>query len=142
MIKSCFIIFGCLALGEALVEVAELHFPSSIIGMLLLTAFLELKWIKLATIKPLADFLLGNLAFFFVPSGVALMLYFDLIAQEFFPIAIATVVSTIVVLCVTAWTHSWGRKLQGRKLLHQRTARHNHPTPPPTTIPTPPTTMP
>ena len=105
MIRQCAILFGCLALGELIVYVTGVKLPSSIIGMLLLTLFLKLKWIKLEWVKGLADFLVANLGFFFVPPGVALMLYLDLIKAQFIPIVVATVISTLLVLIVTGWVH-------------------------------------
>ena len=36
LIRYCAIIFGCLALGELIVYLTGIHFPSSIIGMILL----------------------------------------------------------------------------------------------------------
>jgi len=110
MIRQCAILFGCLALGELIVYFTGLQFPSSIIGMLLLTLFLKLGWIKLQWIQGMSDFLVANLGFFFIPPGVALMLYFDLIAAEFWPIAIASVVSTILVFIVTGWVHQLTRR--------------------------------
>ena len=86
MIRQCAILFGCLALGELIVYLTGIKLPSSIIGMLLLTLFLKLGWIKLHWVQGLSDFLVANLGFFFVPPGVALMLYFDVIAAEFWPI--------------------------------------------------------
>ena len=59
----------------------------------------------------MSDFLVANLGFFFVPPGVALMLYFDIIRAEFWPIVTATVVSTLLVLVVTGWVHQLSRKL-------------------------------
>ncbi len=105
MIRQCAILFGCLALGELIVYFTGVKLPSSIIGMLLLTLFLKLKWIKLEWVKGLADFLVANLGFFFVPPGVALMLYLDLIKAQFIPIVVATVISTLLVLIVTGWVH-------------------------------------
>lgn len=43
---------------------------------------------------------LGTWAFF-IPPGVALMLYFDIIKAQIIPIALATLISTILVLVVT-----------------------------------------
>jgi holin-like protein len=80
--------------------------------MLLLTFFLKVGWIKLEWVQGMSDFLVANLGFFFVPPGVALMLYFDLIRAQLWPIVIATVVSTVVVLVVTGWVHQWMRKLK------------------------------
>lgn len=105
MIRQCAILFGCLALGELLIFLTGIKLPSSIVGMLLLTLFLKLKWIKLEWVQGLCDFLVANIGFFFVPPGVALMLYFDIIKAQFWPIVVATVVSTILVLAVTGWVH-------------------------------------
>lgn len=80
--------------------------------MLLLTILLKCKVLKLEWVKGVADFLTANLGFFFVPPGVALMLYFDLIKAEWLPIVIATLLSTAVVLVVTGWTHQWIAKRQ------------------------------
>ena len=105
MIRQCFIIFACLAVGELIVWLTGITIPSSIIGMVLLTFLLQVKAIKLEWVKGMSDFLISNMGFFFVPPGVALMLYFDLIKAELLPIVVATIVSTVLVLVVTGWTH-------------------------------------
>ena len=105
MIRQCFIIFGCLAVGELIVWLTGIAIPSSIIGMLLLAALLQTKVVKEEWVKGMSDFLISNMGFFFVPPGVALMLYLDIIKAEFIPIVVATVVSTVLVLIVTGWTH-------------------------------------
>lgn len=105
MIRQGAIIFGCLAVGELIVHFTRVSLPSSIIGMLLLTLLLKTGWIKLAWVKGLADFLVGTLPFYFVPAGVAVMLYFDLIAASFWPIVVASAGSTVIVLIVTGWSH-------------------------------------
>ena len=110
MVRQCSILFGCLALGELVVYLTGIHLPSSIIGMLLLTLFLQLGWIKLEWVQGLSNFLVANLGFFFVPSGVALMLYFDIIRAQFWSIVVATLVSTVLVLVVTGWVHQIVRK--------------------------------
>ena len=105
MIRQCFILFGCLALGELTVWLTGVKLPASIIGMLLLTLLLKLKVVKLEWVRGLTDFLIANLGFFFVPPCVALMLYFDLIKAEIVPITLATLLSTIIVLIITGHTH-------------------------------------
>ena len=105
MVSQCFILFGCLALGELTVWLTGVKLPASIIGMLLLTLLLKLKVVKLDWVRGLTDFLIANLGFFFVPPGVALMLYFDLIKAEIVPITLATLLSTIIVLIITGHTH-------------------------------------
>ena len=105
MIRQCFIIFGCLAMGELIVWLTKIPIPSSIVGMLLMTTLLQTKVIQLEWVKGMSDFLISNMGFFFVPPGVALMLYLDIIKAELLPIVVATVVSTVLVLVVTGWTH-------------------------------------
>jgi holin-like protein len=97
-------------LGELIVFLTGVKLPACIIGMLLLTLFLKLGWVKLEWVQGISDFLVANLGFFFVPPGVALMLYFDLIRAQWIPIVVATVVSTVVVLVVTGWVHQVLRK--------------------------------
>ena len=115
MIRQCTIIFGCLAVGELIVWLTGISIPSSIIGMLLLTALLQMKVFKLEWVKGMSDFLISNLGFFFVPPGVALMLYFDIIKAELLPIVVATVVSTVLVMITTGWTDQYLRKLNKKK---------------------------
>ena len=115
MIRQCTIIFGCLAVGELIVWLTGISIPSSIIGMLLLTALLQMKVVKLEWVKGMSDFLISNLGFFFVPPGVALMLYFDIIKAELLPIVVATVVSTVLVMITTGWTDQYLRKVHPKK---------------------------
>ena len=115
MIRQCTIIFGCLAVGELIVWLTGISIPSSIVGMLLLTALLQMKVVKLEWVKGMSDFLISNLGFFFVPPGVALMLYFDIIKAELLPIVLATAISTMLVMITTGWTDQYLRKLNKKK---------------------------
>lgn len=117
MAKQFGIIFGCLALGELLALIPGLSIPGSILGMLLLTFLLERKIVNPDTIRPVCRFLISNMAFFFIPPGVALMLYFDLIASEWLPITVATVISILIVLLVTGHLHQF---------LHNRLKKHHN----------------
>ena len=110
MIRQFVVIFGFLAVGEAIVAMTDVKLPSSIIGMLLLTVSLKLGWIKLAWVKGISDFLLTNIAFLFVPSGVAIMLYMNMIEPNIVAIVIAMVTSTVIVLVVTGRVHQLLRK--------------------------------
>lgn len=105
MIRQLAILFGCLALGELLIYFTGIPLPSSIVGMLLLALFLQLRVIRLEWVQTLADFLVANIGFFFVPPGVAIMCHFKLIKAEWLPIVVASVISTVLVLAVTGWVH-------------------------------------
>ena len=110
MILQCAVLFAFLALGELIVWLTDIPIPASIIGMLLLTAALRLRIVRLNQVAGAADFLVKNLGFFFVPPGVALMLHFNLIKDQWLPITVATVASTVIVLAVTGWAHQLTRK--------------------------------
>ena len=129
MARQFFIIFGCLAIGEFIVWLTDIKLPSSIIGMLALTALLKFKIVELSWVQKLSEFLISNLGFFFVPPGVAIMLYLDLIQKEFIPIILATVVSTICVLIATGQAPQLviriERMIIKNKLLHIRRLRRN-----------------
>ena len=86
MILQCGVLFAFLALGELIVWLTDIPVPSSIIGMLLLTAALKLRVVKLSQVEKMADFLVHNLGFFFVPAGVGLMSCLGLLADEWLPI--------------------------------------------------------
>ena len=107
MIRQLAIIFGCLALGELIIYFTHIPLPSSILGMLLLTLLLKLNIVRLEWVRSISDFLVGNIGFFFVPPGVAIMLYFNIIKAQFWPIVVSSVVSTILVLAVTGWVHQF-----------------------------------
>ncbi len=113
-ILQCAFIFVFLALGELVVWLTGVPIPSSIIGMLLLTGALQLKVIKLHHVSGVADFLVKNLGFFFVPAGVALINHFDILREQWIPIVGAAVISTIIVLAVTGQFHQLARKYLSR----------------------------
>ncbi len=89
--------------GEVIVSWGNLPVPGNVLGMVLLllallTGFVEAEWIEEA-----AELLLRHLALFFVPAGVGVMVYFDLITAQWLPICISMLVSTFVVMAVTGW---------------------------------------
>ena len=108
------IIFAFLAIGELVVWLTDVPIPSSVIGMLLLTVALQLRLVKLRQVEGVADFLVKNLGFFFVPAGIGVMVHFDLIAKQWMPIVVASVVSIVVVLGVTGWVHQICRRYFSR----------------------------
>ena len=129
MARQFFIIFGCLAIGEFIVRLTGIKLPSSIIGMLALTALLKFNIVELSWVQKLSEFLISNLGFFFVPPGVAIMLYLDLIQKEFIPIIMATVISTISVLIATGQAHQLVIKIERmiikNKILQTRKQRRS-----------------
>ncbi|MBN9313136.1 MAG: CidA/LrgA family protein [Chryseobacterium sp. 39-10] len=115
MIKPVFIVFGCLALGNIIVSVTGMPLPASIVGMLLLTILLMTKWVKVEDLKGLGDFFNAHMSFFFVPAGVSVMLYLDVIEGQFLPIVVSSFVSTVLVIIATGWSHQFIRSKSKKK---------------------------
>ena len=105
------VLFTFLAAGELVVWLTGVPVPSSIIGMLLLTLALKLRIVRLRHVEGVADFLVSNLGFFFVPAGIGLMRCLDTVGREWVPIVGASVVSTVVILLVTGQVHQRVRRM-------------------------------
>lgn len=104
------IIFGFLALGELVVALTGVPLPSSIIGMICLTLSLKAGIIKIQWVDRLSTFLVHNLGFFFVPAGVGIMNCMGLLADQWVPIVLASIGSTVVIIAVTGHTHQLVRR--------------------------------
>jgi holin-like protein len=110
MILQLAVLFAFLALGELIVYLTGIPIPSSIIGMLLLTAALKLRIVRLIWVNKVSDFLIQNLGFFFVPAGVGLMNCLGLLSDQWLPIVGASIISTFVIIAVTGWVHQLVRR--------------------------------
>jgi holin-like protein len=89
-----------LGAGTLIVDGARLPVPGSVLGMVLLTGALQLRWIRLAWVRPAADLLLRHMGLLFVPPGVAVLVHAELIRAEWLPILAGSVASTVAVLVV------------------------------------------
>lgn len=116
MIVQFGILLSFLAAGEFIVRLTGVNIPSSIIGMLLLTAALKSGVIKPWQVERLSNFLVYNLGFFFVPAGVGLMNCLGLISEQWLPIVGASVGSTVIIIAVSGQVHSIVRK----RISHRR----------------------
>ncbi len=101
ILKQFSVILVILGIGEFISSLINNFLPGSIIGMMILFICLNFKIIKLEQIKDISDFLLDNLAFFFVPVGVSLINSLDLIKENLFLLISVNVVSTFLVMFVT-----------------------------------------
>jgi holin-like protein len=87
--------------GEAVSRLFDLPIPGNVLGMGFLLFGLTTKLVDIKWFEEAAELLLSNMALFFVPAGVGVMVYGELIAAEWLPITVATVLSTFVVMAVT-----------------------------------------
>lgn len=79
----------------------NLSVPGNVIGMIIMIGALCTGVVKAESVEKTSDFLLGHLAFFFVPAAVGLITCLDVVSHNLLAIATIIIVSTIVVM-VTA----------------------------------------
>lgn len=103
MVRGFAILLLLQFLGELISTGLNLPIPGNVLGMGLLLLALNLKLVRTEWVEEAVELLLSHLALFFVPAGVGVMVYFDLIAAEWLPIVVSTVLSTFVVMAVTGW---------------------------------------
>lgn len=73
------------------------------LGMLILTALLCGNVIPASSIEGICDILISKMGMLFLPAGVSVILYVDVIKAELLPITVTIVVCSIVVLALTAF---------------------------------------
>lgn len=110
MLPGIFIVLLFWGLGELVAWLVNGFVPGSVIGMMLLFAALCLKIVKPGRIKPVADFLCGNMALFFIPAGVGVVNALDILSQYWQAVLIASGVSTVLVIVVVASIQQWFEK--------------------------------
>lgn len=104
IIRQIGIIFTVCWLSILVEKALPFSFPASVIGMLLLFICLLTGILKIEHIQEKADFLLENMAFFFVPAGVSIINYFDVLKSTWIQLVVICVISTVVTFAVTAWS--------------------------------------
>ena len=88
--------------GEIVVVVLQLPIPGPVIGMALLFTTLIARRAVGDELRQAAHGLLRHLSLLFVPAGVGVMAHLGRLTDEWWPIAVSLVVSTLVTIAVTA----------------------------------------
>ena len=104
------VIFGVCWISQILESLLPIPFPASVIGMVLLFILLATGVLKLEHVREKADFLLANMAFFFLPAGVSVMNYFDVL--------VICLVTTVLVFGATALSIKFTLRLMERGKKH------------------------
>ena len=68
------IIFSICWISQIIEKLLPFSFPASVIGMILLFILLCVHILKVDHIREKSDFLLENMAFFFIPAGVSIII--------------------------------------------------------------------
>lgn len=101
--RAFVLIYLCLFAGNALAALLPFELPGCIIGMLILFILLASQIMPASWVKPGCSLFIRYMALLFVPIGVGIMQYYDVLCRQFGPIVIACVVSTLIIMVVVAY---------------------------------------
>ena len=104
VIAELALIFGICLAGEGIAAILPVKFPGTVIGMILLIVLLFTGVIKKRHIQRVAEFLVANMSFVFLPPCVAIMEHFEAVKGQLLPIFAICFLTTPLVYAVTAWT--------------------------------------
>ena len=107
------LLLGFQLMGEAVRAAFALALPGPVIGMAALFVMLLIRGETPEGLEKTADGLLANLALFFVPAGVGVMLHLDLLADEWPALLGALILSTAIAVATTGLVA--GRLLRGAR---------------------------
>ncbi|KJS09894.1 MAG: murein hydrolase transporter LrgA [Hoeflea sp. BRH_c9] len=102
MLSALTLILSCQLIGELVTRFFGLPVPGPVAGMVILFALLVLKGSVPRQVGAVTDVLLNNLALLFVPAGVGVMAHLGLLGQDWLPISVALIGSTLATIAVTA----------------------------------------
>jgi holin-like protein len=89
--------------GDLLARLGILPVPSPVIGLMLLYGNLLIRGEVPAELGGIADRLLGVLGMLFVPAGVGVVGYLDLLQAEIVPVMAAVIGGTLITIAATAF---------------------------------------
>ncbi|ETA79572.1 CidA/LrgA family protein [Youngiibacter fragilis] len=104
IIKEMSLILGIYFMGEVIKVLTGLPIPGNIIGFVLLLALLLMKLLKVSQVESVTTFLLENLTFFFIPSGVGLLSSFGLLQGSVLKLILVLTVTTFLTMAVAGIT--------------------------------------
>ena len=118
------IVFGICLIGQIISSLLPIAVPGSVLSMTFLFILLALKVVRVDHIRTKADFLLKNMAFFFIPAGVGIITDFSKIKDSILPLLAVIVLTTAITFAVTALTVRFVMALQNRFTTARRSKRH------------------
>jgi holin-like protein len=103
-LRAFVLIYACLYAGIYFSSLLPITIPGSIIGMLILFVLLALHILPANWVNPGCYVLIRYMALLFVPIGVGVMQYYDMLRAQFGPIVVSCAISTLIVFIVVSWS--------------------------------------
>jgi holin-like protein len=114
MLNFVALLLVCQLIGEVIQKASGLPLPGPVIGMVILFIGLLIRGEVPETLGSVTKNLLDNLALLFVPAGVGVLTHLALVEDEWLPISLALVLSTVITIAVTALLLSWLLRISGK----------------------------
>ncbi|NMG29914.1 CidA/LrgA family protein [Aromatoleum evansii] len=89
-------------IGEAFARGLDLPIPGPVIGMGLMFAVLVMRGGPGGDLRSTATGILQHLSLLFIPAGTGVMLHFQRLADEWLPLTVALIASTLLSIGVSA----------------------------------------
>ncbi len=88
--------------GEIIVRLLGVPIPGPVLGMVMLFVTMMIRGRAPESVEQASTALLSHLSLLFVPAGVGMMAHFGRIAEEWLPITLALLLSTVITMVATA----------------------------------------
>ena len=98
LLKELAIYFGITFISEIIAKLLPINIPTSIIGIVILFVLLELKVLKTEDVEMTGDYLIKIMPILFVPAGVGLIKYLDVLKIVAVPMVFVITLSTAIVM--------------------------------------------
>ena len=113
--KQLGVLLACAVAGDAFSILLRGRLPGNVLGLTLLLLLLAYGPVRLGHIEDTADFLLHNMAFFFLPAGLGVLEIFAEIKSEVLALLAVCVLTTFCTAAATAFTVHIALRLQRKK---------------------------
>ncbi len=111
ILKELGIIFGILFAGEFINKFLGIVLPGNVISMMLLFLLLISGIVKLQQVEKVSNFLLSNLTIFFLPAGVGVMKYYNLLEDKILAFFVVMAVTTVLVMVFTGYIVQFSQRM-------------------------------
>lgn len=112
IIRQILILFGICLAATVVSGLLPFTLPASVLSILLLAGLLGAGLLKEGSVAGLCDFLQKNLTFLFLPAGVGVLEYLDLLAESGVALAAVCVVSCFFTFGAAALTVRLVQRIQ------------------------------
>ena len=113
-LRGFLLILLFLAAGKVISAYLPVPFPASIIGLILLFIALSTSLVKVQWVAMSGNFILKYMALLFIPIGVGLLNYFDLIISHWLVIVFSLFFTTLFIMFLVGHFYQFLSKQEGK----------------------------